>query len=167
MSRRWPPFAENSWKHRALKSSNATTGKPNHSLAEVEISGLRLEQNSQRAWQPAYGKIMVATPEALATNFFAGQNVEVSGVIGYPPPPPAEGLFDYRAYLKTRGIYFELKVESANDWQLSAPGLDFPVAGRPFFELVPAHARAGFAGGRRTPTVTVGHDPRLAHSLHR
>ena len=97
-----------------------------HSLAEVEISGLRLEQNSQRAWQPAYGKIMVATPEALATNFFAGQNVEVSGVIGYPPPPPAEGLFDYRAYLKTRGIYFELKVESANDWQLSAPVLTSP-----------------------------------------
>ena len=33
------------------------------------------------------------------------------------------GLFDYRDYLQTRGIYYQLKTESTNDWQLREPVL--------------------------------------------
>jgi hypothetical protein len=93
-----------------------------HSLAEVAVNGLRLGEN----WQPASGMIMISTPAAPATNFFSGQNVEISGVMTCPPPPLAEGLFDYRDYLRTRGIYFELKARSANDWQLGVPTLSSP-----------------------------------------
>lgn len=93
-----------------------------HSLAEVEVTGLELNES----WQPAFGKIMVSTPGTPATNFFRGQSVEVSGVIAPPSPPLAEGLFDYRDYLQTRGIYYELKVQSTNDWQLCAPILPHP-----------------------------------------
>jgi len=38
-------------------------------------------------------------------DYFAGQSVEISGVIAPPGPPLAEGLFDFQAYLATRGIY--------------------------------------------------------------
>jgi ComEC/Rec2-related protein len=98
-------------------------GEPTeHSLVQVRAGDLRFGEN----WQPAFGTIVVTTPTALPENFFAGQAVEVSGVITRPPPPPAEGLFDYRDYLQTRGIYYELKTGSTNDWQLRGSILDTP-----------------------------------------
>ncbi len=98
-------------------------GEPTeHSLVRVDVGELRRGEN----WQPASGQIIVATPSALPENFFAGQNVEISGVITRPPPPLAEGLFDYRDYLQTRGIYYELKTSSTNDWQLREPVLQTP-----------------------------------------
>jgi len=36
----------------------------------------------------------------LATNFFVGQTVEITGVAGLPKIAFAEGTFDYRAYLR-------------------------------------------------------------------
>jgi competence protein ComEC len=92
------------------------------SLAKVRVTGLlRGEQ-----WQPASGEIMVTTPSPLPGSYFAGQPVEISGVIARPPPPLADGLFDYRDYLETRGIYFQLKTESTNDWKLREPILSQP-----------------------------------------
>ncbi|MGH7975570.1 MAG: ComEC/Rec2 family competence protein, partial [Limisphaerales bacterium] len=76
-------------------------------------------------WRPTLGKIIVSTPAPL-TNFFAGQSVEISGVISKPSPPLAEGLFDDRDYLQTRGIFYELKTDSTNDWRLRAPILKKP-----------------------------------------
>jgi competence protein ComEC len=93
-----------------------------HSLAQVRVTELRRGEN----WQPAAGEIVVATPSALPADFFAGQAVEVTGVIARPPTPLAEGLFDYRDYLQTRGIYYQLKTSSTNDWQLRTPSLTKP-----------------------------------------
>jgi len=93
-----------------------------HSLAQVRVTGIR--SGDDRG--PASGKIVLSTPGLLASNFFAGQHVEVAGVIARPAAPLAEGLFDNRSYLQTRGIYYELKAESANDWQLRAPILSRP-----------------------------------------
>ncbi len=92
------------------------------SLARVRVTELRREEN----WQPATGEVMVATPDTLPANFFAGQPVEITGVIARPPPLLAEGLFDYRNYLETRGIYYQLKTGSTNDWQLRPPPLTHP-----------------------------------------
>ena len=98
-------------------------GEPTeHSLVRVDVGELRRDEN----WQPASGKIIVATPSPLPENYFAGQHVEISGVIARPPPPLAEGLFDYRDYLQTRGIYYEFKTGSTNDWQLRAPIIQTP-----------------------------------------
>ncbi len=88
-----------------------------HSLAKVRVTEIRRGEN----WRPACGSIIVSTPSPLPEKYFAGQPVEVSGVIARPPPPLAEGLFDYRNYLETRGIYYQLKTESTNDWRLRAP----------------------------------------------
>jgi ComEC/Rec2-related protein len=93
-----------------------------HSLAKVRVAGLRRGEN----WQPASGSIIVTTPNPLAEKFFAGQPVEISGIVARPPPPLADGLFDYRDYLQTRGIYYQLKTESTNDWQLRPPILSTP-----------------------------------------
>ncbi len=94
----------------------------NRTVAQVRVTGLRRNDN----WQPADGEIVVTTPGALPGDFFAGQPVEISGVIARPPPPLAEGLFDYRDYLQTRGIFYQLKTGSTNDWQLGASSLTRP-----------------------------------------
>jgi ComEC/Rec2-related protein len=93
-----------------------------YSLALVRVGGLRFGEN----WRCAFGEIMVATPDALPEDFFAGQPVEIAGVIARPPLPLAGGLFDYRDYLRTRGIYYELKTSSTNDWRLREPVLASP-----------------------------------------
>jgi ComEC/Rec2-related protein len=92
------------------------------SVAQVQVTALRRDAN----WRPAAGSIIVTTPGTLAASFFAGQPVEVTGVISQPASPLAEGLFDYRDYLQTRGIFYQLKTSSMNDWQLGAAPLIKP-----------------------------------------
>jgi ComEC/Rec2-related protein len=93
-----------------------------HSLTEVRLSEIQEDAD----WEPADGNIIVSTPGLLSSNFFVGQHVEIKGVLARPAAPLAEGLFDDRAYLRTRGIYYELKVESPNSWQLREPILPRP-----------------------------------------
>ncbi|MDD5141490.1 MAG: ComEC/Rec2 family competence protein [Verrucomicrobiales bacterium] len=85
-----------------------------HTIALLRVTELRRGEN----WQPALGSIIATTPGALGSNFFAGPPVEISGVIAPPPLPVAEGLFDYRTYLKRQGIYFQLKTASVDGWKL-------------------------------------------------
>jgi competence protein ComEC len=94
------------------------------SVAQVQVTALRRDDAN---WRPAAGSIIVTTPGALAGDFFAGQPVEVTGVISQPASPLAEGLFDYRDYLQTRGIFYQLKTGSTNGWQLGGS----PLAGPP------------------------------------
>ena len=77
-------------------------------------------------WQPAAGEILVSTPDVLGSKFFAGQRVEIFGVIASPAPPLAGGLFDFQNYLATRGIFYQLKTESTNDWKILEPHLSTP-----------------------------------------
>ena len=105
-----------------LKISDRNGEQSEHSLAQVRVTEIRRSDN----WQNALGQIIVSTPNALPANFFAGQSVEISGVIARPGFPLAEGLFDDRDYLQTRGIYYELKTDSTNDWQLRLPVLISP-----------------------------------------
>ena len=105
-----------------LKIAERDDQETEHSLAKVWVTEIRRGET----WQPAFGSIIVSTPNPLAENYFAGQPVEISGVIAHPPPPLADGLFDYRDYLQTRGIYYQLKTESTNAWQLRAPVLSTP-----------------------------------------
>ncbi len=93
-----------------------------HSVARVLVNELRREND----FQPAAGEILVSTPDILGANFFAGQPVEISGVIAPSAPPLAEGLFDFQNYLATRGIFYQLKTESTNDWKILDPHLASP-----------------------------------------
>ena len=86
-------------------------------VARVRVREIRRDENLL----PADGEVLVTTPGIPGTNFFAGQTVEISGVISRPSPALAEGLFDLKNYLEARGIYYQLKTESTNDWKLLSP----------------------------------------------
>jgi len=100
-----------------------------HTVAQIRVTGLQRDGS----WQPTDGEIVVTTPGMLPDDFFAGQPVEISGVIARPPLPVAEGLFNYRDYLETRGIFYQLKTGSTNDWQLGSRGAELgtPSLARP------------------------------------
>jgi len=85
--------------------------------ATVRVREVRLEDD----FVPVEGEVLITTPNTLGENFFAGQPVEVTGVMARPPPPLAEGLFDYQKYLATREIFYQLRTQSTNDWTLLSP----------------------------------------------
>ncbi len=85
------------------------------SIAQVRVSHL---QRRGANWRAAFGEVLVITPAMLPEEFFAGQVVEVTGVLAPPPVPVAEGLFDYRAYLRRQGVYYQLNASATNDWRL-------------------------------------------------
>ncbi len=97
-----------------------------NTIAEIHVTDLRRGEN----WQPAPGTIIVTTPSALGSNYFAGQMVEISGVLSPPPVPVAEGLFDYRTYLRRQGIYYQLKTASTDDWKLISTNSTPPLSDR-------------------------------------
>ncbi|MBI3415428.1 MAG: ComEC/Rec2 family competence protein [Verrucomicrobia bacterium] len=99
------------------------------SLAPIDVSELRRGAK----WQPAFGRVMATLPDLLPKEFCRGQIVEVTGVLRPPNGPLADGLFDYRTYLRWQGIYYEFATETTNDWKnLSAanPPSQLPLADR-------------------------------------
>ena len=84
-----------------------------HTLAVVEVCEIRLGHGP---WQPGVGMVQTSTKGRALTNYFDGQALEVEGVLEPPPGPLAEGLFDYRTYLRRMGIYYELKVDTEGQW---------------------------------------------------
>ena len=83
-----------------------------HSVLEVS------EILRGKEWFPATESIANRTRGELSKDFVKGRRVEVTGVIERPPRAAAPGLFDYRAYLHNQRIFFQLKSDSTNDWQL-------------------------------------------------
>ncbi len=88
-------------------------------IACVEVESILRDSD----WQPACGQVVVSTPGILSAVYFGGQGVEVSGVLQSPRRSAAEGLFDYRAYLRWLGIHHQLVAQSTNDWVLAGPAL--------------------------------------------
>ena len=83
-------------------------------LAQVAV--VEIERDSD--WQEGVGRVAVSTPGTLDSGFFAGRTVEINGTLQMPKGPAAEGLFDYRTFLRQQGIYYFLQVERTNDWKL-------------------------------------------------
>ncbi|HEV2695138.1 MAG TPA: ComEC/Rec2 family competence protein [Verrucomicrobiae bacterium] len=92
------------------------------SLARIRTSAI----STNKIFLPASGEVLAVTSGILDSNFFAGEQVEISGVIAPPAPPLAEGLFDYPNYLATRGVYYQLKTQSLEDWILLQPAATSP-----------------------------------------
>jgi len=108
-------------------------------LARLEVQAVR----DPEGWKPAHGSVLVLTPGTLGEEFCAGQRVEVTGILGPPPAAAAPALFDYRAYLRRQGIYFQLRAASSNDWRVVA---DRPAA-RPLADRFVQWARATLRRG--------------------
>ena len=98
-----------------------------HTLVLVEVSAIRI---SGGEWQPACGSVLTSTAGILSENFFEGRTAIVSGVLGEPPAPLADGLFDYRTYLRRQGVYHQLKIEFDRDWEITGPSATRPFAVR-------------------------------------
>lgn len=97
-------------------------------VAYVDVSELGRGTN----WQVAQGQVIVMTPGVLGDNFYNGQNVEVAGVMVQPSGPFADGLFDFKSFLKRKGIYYQLRVASTNDWQVFGKPVSRPLSDRFF-----------------------------------
>ena len=95
-------------------------------LARLNVTALAHGTN----WQPASGSIIVTTTGTLPAGFFDGQQVEIAGIIAQPSAPVAEGLLDYRTYLRRQGIYFSLKAGSPDDWKLLSTNTAPPISDR-------------------------------------
>ncbi len=95
-------------------------------LAEIEVHAIARSE----AWEPAVGRVMISARGELASEFFGGREVEISGVIAPPQRPVAPGLFDYRAYLERQGIYYQLKCDAARDWRVLDAQTTPPLADR-------------------------------------
>ncbi|MEP6663670.1 MAG: ComEC/Rec2 family competence protein, partial [Verrucomicrobiota bacterium] len=109
--------------HRVFESDDQESWR---TLAQVEVSALRRGET----WVPAIRRVMTSTEGTLDENFCAYQEIEVTGVLQTPRAPVADGLFDYRTYLRRQEIYFQLKVESTNDWQIVGAKQNPPLADR-------------------------------------
>jgi len=95
-------------------------------LARVEVETIRLNDE----WTSATGELIVTTPDILPDHFHDGQHVQIQGVVRRPPNALAPGLFDYRRYLKTQGIHYQLSVAYTNDWQLLGSRAELPFSAR-------------------------------------
>ncbi|MBI4660045.1 MAG: ComEC/Rec2 family competence protein [Verrucomicrobia bacterium] len=88
--------------------------EPNwRTIAKVDVNELHFAKE----WRPAVGRVAVSTPGLLGAQFFTRQRVEISGTLRPPKERVAQGMFDYRAYLSRLGIYYQLIVETTNDWR--------------------------------------------------
>jgi competence protein ComEC len=95
-------------------------------VAQLEVSAVRPNRQS---WRTAEGKLAITAPGML-TNFFAGQTVEINGIARLPKAAAAEGTFDYRAYLRELGIYYQLRTASEQDWRILSSPSTRPLADR-------------------------------------
>ncbi len=100
--------------HRVYDHKGATTTR---TLGELRVEAVRPNRGE---WRRASGRIVMSTPGVLPANYFGGRIVEMEGVLQQPPRPIVQGQFDYRAYLQRHGVYFQLQVQSTNDWKLAA-----------------------------------------------
>jgi predicted membrane metal-binding protein len=97
------------------------------SMARVELTGLQFNRGD---WQPVLGSVLVNVKALLPDNYCRGQIVEIAGVLHPAKGPVAEGLFDYREYLRQQGIHYQLRTDSSADWQIISSPKSRPLEDR-------------------------------------
>ena len=136
------------------------------SMAQLQVTDL---QSRAAAWRPAFGEILVITPAMLPPDVFAGCAVEVTGVLAPPPLPVAEGLFNYRAYLRRQGVYYLLNASATNDWRVLDARKTRPLGDR-FGEWARATMARGLPGAdlplRLNWAMTLGWKPTLTNEVY-
>ncbi len=97
--------------HRVYGGDNTPTVR---TLAFLDVHEVLIAKTN---WHRVTGRLVVSTT-GLLSNVFGGQLVQVQGHLARPRLPSAEGLFNYRAYLKRQGIHYQMYSASSNDWQV-------------------------------------------------
>lgn len=99
-------------------------------IGRVDVESVHTKRDG---WRVASGRVTISTPGVVAPEFFGGRSIEIEGVLQLPRRAVAEGVFDYRAFLARQGIYYQLQVDTTNDWRLGSAALTTdrrPVADR-------------------------------------
>src|SRR6266850_3484769 len=96
-------------------------------IAFVELQSIT---HNAKTNTPAVGTLAVSTTGVLPPYYCEGQTVEITGVLQEPSGPMAEGMFDYRTYLRRLGIHYQLQVSSTNDWRAAGPLRSPPLSDR-------------------------------------
>ncbi len=100
----------------AIREFPARTNKTEYSYARLDVKEVLFE----RHWRPALGQIATTVPGVFGADFFKGRTVEAVGILERPKFPQAPGVFNFRQYLYNARIYYQLRSESTNDWQLTS-----------------------------------------------
>jgi ComEC/Rec2-related protein len=69
-------------------------------------------------WRAVTGRVLALTRGELPDGARRHARVEITGVLAPPPGPEARGLFDYRKYLSRQFIYYQLRADGAQDWEI-------------------------------------------------
>lgn len=102
-------------------------------------------------FQEATGTVKAFCHEVLSEDITAGALVEVRGVIRLPSGAKMPGGFNYRKYLESQGIYYELKTATNEDWAWKGYNTGISSLIRRF---------AGLLRGHWVKILSVGYDPR-------
>lgn len=94
--------------------SQRRTGLASRYFVEVDLDSAKIADK----WRAVHGTILIITTNQIAANLFAGQQVEVDGVLLEPDQAAAPGLFDYREKLSRTGIYRELRTDEFSKWKM-------------------------------------------------
>jgi ComEC/Rec2-related protein len=96
--------------------------------AELSVEAVRWRNGE---WQRAAGRVVISSAGVVALPFFRDTQVEIEGVLRVPPGPGAPGGFDYAAYLRRHGVFYQLQC-AANDWRLrnATAAVEVPLADR-------------------------------------
>jgi len=84
-------------------------------LARLRVERIRLGGR----WQAASGAVRAKMPESVARRLHRGARVMADGVLRIPPCAPLPGMFDYREFLRRRGIFFLFEAMRAGDWRVT------------------------------------------------
>lgn len=84
-------------------------------FAELETAAIK---GRGGAWEIARGRVLIVLPGPLPPGAHAGRVLEVHGALAPPGASRAPGLFDYRSYLRRRGIYYMLQAWDETEWRL-------------------------------------------------
>jgi competence protein ComEC len=96
-------------------------------VATLDVESMTRDPNPPAA---ADGKVIAVTRGLLPSAYFAGRRVRITGILAPPPGATAPGMFDYQSFLRRQDIYYELKAESSNDWQVLPSAAARPWADR-------------------------------------
>lgn len=102
-------------------------------------------------FQKATGTVKAFCYKVLSEDFTAGALVEIRGVIRLPSGAKTPGGFNYKKYLESQGIYYELKTATNEDWVWKGYNKGISSLIRRF---------AGLLRGHWVKILSVGYDPK-------
>lgn len=105
-----------------------TADAPRRSRASMEVWQVTVDGVARRA----SGKVLAMTDGIVSQDFYIGREVRVTGVIMKPPVAAAEGLFDYRRFLRLKAMDYQLVSAGEAEWELASTSTGQPPLGERF-----------------------------------